>query len=523
MKPTPRICTAHEAVAQIDNGMTLASSGFRYAGAPESLLAALGSRHASTGAPRDLTLLFSSAQGNNDGTGLDCLASPGLLKRVIGGFFGVTPNLARLVEQNKIEAYNWPQGVMTRLYHAISAAQPGVLTRTGLGTFVDPRNGGGRMNAVTQQLLNLVVEIDGQDYVLYKSLPIDVCLLRLTSADTCGNLSAEKEAVKLEWLPLAMATRNSGGMVIAQVERVVQTRLHPKQIDVPSHLVDFIVPAQEPDRQHRQCVNAMFNPLYSGDAVQELEAPTLRSDVTLQIIGRRALDLLRDGQVVNIGSGLPEVVPGLLAGGRSTTRIHVTFESGVNGGVGAPAPDFGIAACPASILRQDDQFNYYEGGGVETAVLGFAEIDGRGHVNVSRFGGRIVGCGGFIDIAQGAKRLLLCGTFNAKGLEVECRAGCLTIRKNGSIRKFVEHVEQVTLNASAGVAHGQDVLVLTERCVMQLTREGWIVTEVAPGVDVDRDVLAQMGFQPLVKSPLDTMEIGPALYATTGECTGRLQ
>jgi propionate CoA-transferase len=507
MRVSPVVCTAAEAISQIGNGVTVASSGFRYAGTPESLLAALGARHAGTGSPSQLTLIFSSAQGNNDGTGLDCLARPGLLKRVIGGFFGVTPGLVKCVQENQIEAYNWPQGVLTRLYHAVAGGQPGVLTRSGLGTFVDPRNGGGRLNDGTQERLSSIITIDGEDYILYKSLPIDVCLLRLTSADISGNLSAEKEAVKLEWLPLAMATRNSGGMVIAQVERILDSKLHPRLIDVPSHLVDFIVPAEEPERHHRQCVNDQYNPLYNGDEVSGNPESRLRTDVTAQIIGRRALGLLRAGEVINVGSGIPEVVTGLLAAANGTVKVHVTFESGVNGGVGAPAPDFGIAGRPESILRQDDQFNYYEGGGLDTALLGFAQIDGDGNVNVSKFEGRMVGCGGFIDIAHAAKRVVLCGTFNAKGLQVEHAPGRLTVRQNGRIRKFVESVEQITFNAKAGVRRGQEVCVVTERCVMRLTPDGWMVTEVAPGVDVQRDIIQQMAFQPLISSPLAPMSV----------------
>jgi len=407
-----------------------------------------------------------------------------------------------MVQNDGVEAYNWPQGVITRLYHSIAARQPGVITKIGLNTFVDPRCGGGRLSGRTAELLNSIVVLNGETYILYNSFPIHACLLRLTSADAHGNLSSEREAVKLEWLPLAMATRNSGGVVIAQVEKILTGRLHPRAVDVPAHLVDYIVQAECPETQHRQCVNEQFNAAYNGDEASARACAEIKRDVAGQLIAARATKFLREGEVVNIGSGLPELVGSVLRATEAQVRVHITMESGVNGGIPAAAPDFGLATDPQSIIRQDDQFNYYQGGGLDTAVLGFAEVDGDGNVNVSKFGGRVIGCGGFIDIAQSAKRVLLCGTFNAKGLTVDIQGDGIAVVSNGAIRKLVNRVEQVTFSGQEARKQRQEVWLITERCVMRLSADGWVVTEVTAGVDLEKDVLQQAGCKLSVEEPL---------------------
>jgi propionate CoA-transferase len=506
MKQKPRFCSAKEAVSLIQNECALASSGFRYAGTPEELLEALGQRYEETGRPTGLALVFSSAQGNNDNKGLDHLAQGALLRRSLGGYYGVTPILVDRIIKNEIAGYNWPQGILVRLYHAIAAGQPGVLTRIGLGTYVDPRLDGGALNLLAREPLNEVVQLNDREYILYRAFPIDVCFLRATTADVNGNLSCEKEAIKLELLPLAMATRNSGGTVIAQVERLSDAPLHPRQVEVPGHLVDVVVRCSDVEAYHRQCVNHAYNPEYSGDSPRgQAAARDCDSDAQL-VIARRAAAFLRPGEVINLGSGIPEAVCDVL---RTEGRIedkYVTVESGINGGLLASSPDFGLASNPHSIIRQDDQFNFYQGGGLDTALLGFAELDADGNVNVSRFGGRLMGCGGFIEIAQGARRVIFCGTFNCRGLKIDFEHGRLVIRKEGAVRKLVERVGQVTFSGREARCGNQEVWAVTERCVMRLTQQGWVLEEAAPGMEIEHDILRQMEFRPIVPENIGRME-----------------
>lgn len=520
MKQKTVFCSAREAVSLISDDCTLSSLGFRYAGTPEELLAALGQRYREEGKPTGLTLVFSSSQGNNDSKGLDHLSEGSLLHRVVGGFYGVTPKLVSRITKNELIAYNWPQGVIGRLFHAIAAGQPGVVTRIGLKTFVDPRQGGGRLNPLTQELLNQVLTLNGQEYLFYRSFPIDACFIRATTADRDGNLSCEREAIRLEMLPLAMATRNSGGIVIAQVEKVVPGHLPPRQIEVPCHLVNAVVECTDVEAGHRQCVNYVFNPEYNGEAPVQGARVRGCNSVPQLIIAKRAAQFLRKGEVINLGSGIPEVVGDVLRCEAGIDEKYLTVESGINGGILAIPPDFGLAYGPDSIIRQDDQFNFYEGGGLDSALLGFAEIDAEGNVNVSHFGGRLMGCGGFIDIAQSAHRVIFCGTFNSKGLEVGFEKGKLTIRKNGTVGKFVERVNQITFNGREGCRGGQEIFVVTERCVMRLTEKGWNLEEAAPGVDVKRDILDQMKFRPAVPSDLRIMD-GNCFVDSAGILKGR--
>lgn len=475
---------------------TLASSGFRCAGTPEELLAALGSRYETEGRPKGLTLLFSSAQGDNDGKGLDHLAKGDLLRRSIGGFYGVTPGLVERIQSGRVAGYNLPQGVMVRLYQAIATGQPGVITRVGLCTYVDPRFGGGRLNSAAKESLNEIINLRGEDYILYHGLPIDVCFIRATTADPHGNLSCEREAIKLEWMPLATATRNSGGLVVAQVEKLSSTPMHPRNVEVPAHLVDVVVLATDPDSGHRQCVRHVYNPAYAGDAANDTPGSERAFTISQQLIARRAAGYVQPGDIINLGSGMPEAVGEILRKNGLSGKVHSTLESGVNGGSPAAAPDFGLASCPDSIVRQDDQFSLYQGGGLDCGFLGFAEIDEEGNVNVSRFGGRIVGCGGFIDIAQNAKRVVFCGTLNSKGLDLKLDGNRLSILREGLIPKFVRKVEQVTYCGREGLRRKQEIFAVTERCVLQFTDEGWGVTETAPGVDLSASVLSQMQFAP---------------------------
>ena len=494
-----RVLTAAEAAALLKDGDTLASSGFRFAQAPEELLEAVGQRYLATRGPTRLRLVFSSAQGDNAGHGLDHLAHEGLLRQVIGGFYGTTPRLRQLILDGKCEGWNLPQGQIALLHGATAAGHPGVLTHVGLDTFVDPRHEGGRMNASSTESFVEHHTMLGKEWLLYKSFPINVAFIRATSADEMGNLSVEREAVRMETLALAAAAKNSGGIVIAQVERLVRAgTIHAQRVEVPGHLVDYVVLAAAPERTHQQTLGEAFNASYSGEIrVPGAHMPALEFGIR-KVIARRAAQELRPGMVVNLGQGMPEGI-GLVASELGLMeQLWTSFESGVIGGVPVKHVNFGVAINPMAIVRHDEQFMIYNGGGVDMSFLGFAEIDGHGSVNVSKFNGQVTGCGGFIDICSRTQTLVFCGQFDAGRAEIAIGDGRVAIARHGSHKKFVPSVEQITFNGRAAVAAGRRILLVTERCVLQLQPDGWHLIEVAPGVRIEEDILTQMAFRPHV-------------------------
>jgi propionate CoA-transferase len=501
------ILSAADAARQIAPGSTLAVAGFRWAGAPELLLRALEERFKQTNSPTGLTLVFSSAQGDGAGGGLEHLAHPLLLSRVIGGFWGLSPKLIALAQQNVIEAYNLPQGQICRLYQAIAAGAPGLISRIGLDTFVDPRQTGGRLNDITRDDLLELLIVKGQENLLYSAFPIHAAIIRGTSSDPEGNISFEEEAVTTEALNLAFAAHNSGGRVFVQVKRVVPSRsIPPRQVAIPGHVVDFVVVSEDARLDHRQCVQSVFDPKFCSYHDEQSTGEVDHDVVPLsrRIVAHRAMRELADGDTVNLGQGIPTDIVGALGLDRPS-GLSFTIESGVVGGKPLAPPDFGISISPQAILRQDDQFTFYNGGGLDIAFLGFAEIDGLGNVNVSRFGGRLVGCGGFIDIAQTSKRLVFCGTLTAGGLDLGLESGRLRINKEGSNQKFVGQLTEQTFGTRASIESNRRVLYITERCVFSLTREGLRLDEVAPGIDVRRDILDQIGFSPIMSPTLAEM------------------
>jgi len=495
-----KLVTAEEAVALIRDGDVLATAGFVGIGTPDHLLTALATRHAREGQPRDLTLIFAAGQGDGGERGLNRLAGEGLLGRVIGGHWGLIPKIGRLALDGRIAAYNLPQGCISRLYREIAAGGPGVVTKVGLGTFVDPRHGGGRINAQSTEDLVVPLMIDGADWLLYKALPINVAFLRATTADLNGNLTCEREALTLDGLAMATAARNSGGIVIAQVERVAESHsLHPRQVKVPGILVDCVVVA-EPEL-HAQTYRTAYSPAFA----HEIRVPTasmapLPLDAR-KIIARRAALELPPGGVVNLGIGMPEGVAGVANEEQVLRYVTLTAEPGVIGGLPASGLDFGAAINTDAVIDQNQQFDFYDGGGLDLAVLGMAEADAEGNVNVSRFGDRLAGAGGFINISQNARHVVFVGTFTAGGLEVRAGDGRLSIETEGRARKFVRQVRQVTFAGGYARARGHHVTYVTERCVLQLRPDGLALTEVAPGIDPDRDVLALMDFRPIVDGP----------------------
>ena len=501
-----KIVTAAAAVQRIRDNDTVATGGFVGVGFAENIAVALEQRFTSTGLPRNLTLVYAAGQGDGRDRGLNHLAHEGLVRRVIGGHWALVPKLQKLAIDNRIEAYNLPQGVISQLFRDTAAGKPGLLTTVGLGTFVDPRFGGGKINASASDNVVELMSIDGQEVLFYKARPIHVAIIRGTTADACGNVTMEKEALTLEALAIAMAAHNSGGLVIVQVERTVDNgTLDSRQVKIPGILVDCVVVAEKPE-YHMQTFSTEYSPYYCGAARMALSSVAVSKLDERKLIARRALMELADGNVVNLGIGMPEGVAQVAAEEGMLESYTLTAEAGVIGGMPAGGLDFGAASNADAVIDQPYQFDFYDGGGLDVAVLGLAQADRHGNLNVSKFGSRLAGAGGFINISQNARKVVFAGTFTAGGLEVAVEGGKLRIVTEGSVRKFVADVEHRTYSGEFAFLRGQSALYITERCVFRLISGGLELIEVAPGIDIEKDVLAQMDFRPSVSAKVKVMD-----------------
>ncbi len=502
------VITAEEAAALVrDRDRVVVGGSGSLLQVPESLLAAIGRRFAATGAPVNLDVVHVMGLGDHTGRGVDHLAQSGLVRRFIGSHFVLSPAEQALIACGEVEAIGLPAGTITLLYREIAAGRPGLLTDIGLGTFVDPRQQWGRMNDRTGDGLSRIVTLDDREWLYYPTFPLDVALLRATEADTAGNLTMTDEAAYSDNLAIAQATHNSGGIVLAEVKRVVGAGTIPaSRVRVPGVLVDHVVVTNHPF----QTPLTREDPARTGSLQNvPVEVPVMALDPR-KLIARRAAMELRRGQLANLGVGVANGISYVALEEGMLDELTLTVEQGIFGGLPGVGLDSGTAINPAALIDMTSQFDLYDGGALDLAGLSFAEVDKAGNVNVTRVGSTPIGPGGFIDISQKARTVLFCGTFRGGGMRADVAENGVRIRQDGRYPKFVDHVQSITFNAARAHTQGQRVLYITERAAFQLGRDGVELIEIAPGIDLQRDVLDQMAFTPVLHRPPRLMD--PRLF-----------
>lgn len=491
-----KFMTAEEAVKLVQDNDSVAVSG-NGGGImePNFLFEALEKRFLETGHPTNLTLTHSAGIGDKENGGVSRFAHEGMIKRVVGGHWGWSPRMQQLANENKIEAYNFPQGIVAMQYREVAAHRVGLITKTGMGTFVDPRISGAKLNDFTKEDLVEIVQMNGEEWLHYKTYPFNVALIRGSYGDAEGNISMEQEPAYLEALQIAQAVHNCGGKVIVQVKYPAKNgSMDPKNVRIPGILVDAVVvcPGQV------QTIEGEYNPALTGDLkLPEDSIAPMKLDQR-KIVARRAAMEMRRGMVMNLGFGMPDGVAKVAAEEGISDYAKMTIEQGIVGGIPASGAIFGVAYNAEAMIDGPSQFDFYNGGGLDMTCLGLAQADSHGNVNVSKFGPTISGAGGFIDISQTAKKCVFCGTFTAAGLKVQVQDGKLNILQEGRVKKFVKDVEHITFSGDFARQTNQSVLYVTERAVFEMTPEGLVLKEIAPGVDLQRDVLDQMDFMPLM-------------------------
>lgn len=499
------IISAREAANFIKDGVTLAIGG---AGAghavPDRLMQGLGERYEQTGGPRKIRVLHPCGIGDNDSRGMNHLAHEGLIDTAIGGYWGNAPKMVALALENKVKGYNFPQGVLGHLVRATASGKPGIITPIGLHTYVDPRLEGGKLNDITTEELVEVIEIDSKEYLFYKSIPVDVAFIRGTTVDCEGNLTMEEEVGTFSMLSIAQAAKVNNGIVIAQVKRTSDGHSDPGQVKVPGIFIDHVV--VEPE-QEMTFLTAFDPALVKRDVAYEAEE--LRLEGVKRVVSRRAALELRPGIYVNLGYGMSDGVPIVAQQEEITDELVFMIEQGAIAGIPTTGLNFGAMFNPTAIVDDVYQFDFFHGGGLDMAFLGFAQVDRSGNINSTRFNNFVTGSGGSIDISSAAKKLVYCGTFAVKA-EQQITVNGLEVTNPGKAKKFIDQVEQVSFSGKSALERGQDVFYVTERAVFTLTPEGVMLLEIAPGIDLQKDVLAMMEFEPIVSTELKTID--PRIY-----------
>lgn len=513
----PVFVSAAEAAEMITDGSTVCTIGMTLVSASETILKAIEARFLETGSPNGLTLVHSCGQSDRD-RGIQHFAHEKMLHRIIGGHWGLQPRMMKLIAGNKILAYCFPQGQFAQLYRSMAGGEPGKISKVGLGTFIDPRLGGGKMNEITKDAPDLVdvLTIDGEEYMRYKPIPLDYCIIRGTYVDENGNLTTDEEAMKLEVLSAVFACKKFGGKVIAQAKyKVAAGQLHCKNVTVPGVFIDAVVMCDDPENDHRQTHSFAFDPAYCGDIKVPVEASEMLPLTVRKVIGRRALMELTENDILNVGTGIPnDVVGPILTEEGVQDDVTITVESGIYGGIPMGGIDFGIAKNNFALLRHDDQFDFYNGAGVDVTFMGAGELAPDGSVNATRLGPNPTGAGGFIDITTNAKHVVFCSTFTGKGLKVSFGDGKLHIDEEGSLIKCVENLQQISYNGEIARKKGQKMHYVTERAVFELRPEGLVLTEIAPGIDLQTQVLDLMEWKPIISD--DLKEMDPSIYREDG-------
>ena len=493
------VLSADEAVARIPDGATMAFPGSGGGLLEMDLLyAATERRFLDSGHPRDLRLIHGLGIGDGDRRGMNCFAHEGMVRCVLAGHWSWSPPMQQLVLDDKIEAHAWPTGMISAMLRESGAGRPGVISRTGLGTFVDPRREGGRGNAATTESLVELVEVGGREYLRYPSLPVDVSFIRGDAADEYGNVSLANEPAQLDTLAVAQAAKANGGIVLAQVRELVPGgSLDPRLVHVPGMLVDAVVvhPGQWQTYEHEN------DPSLSGAARAETASIPPPEAVAKRILAGRAAMEVQPGALLAVGFGASSEAVGVLAASGVLDDVTICIEQGLVGGIPVAGQLFGMSRNPIAVIPMTAMFDTISGSGLDVCILGMAEIDRTGAVNVSHIGGKLVGPGGFIDISAAARRAVFCGTFTARGLQVDVADGALVIRSEGSVAKLVDRVAAVTYSGTQALADGRSATFVTERAVFELTSDGLELTEIAPGIEIERDILPHMGFEPIIRSP----------------------